>query len=197
MPQARLPDVNTSIITYRTKITNAIEAKKWSLMKGYLNSFNGTLPPEYRVIISSIEYNKIAKEDYSYVCQSCAAETLKEEIVVFNLLPNAMERLIYEDMPKKVWICTKCYSIPNELTKTIIKIIKLQNPSFIGVVPDPPDKKRGITDRLQFDVDSEYWGLNLLAEIEERLAKFRDDHWNKGDNEDDIDLDTSTEESEQ
>ena len=74
-------------------------------------------------------------------------------------------------MQKKVWICTKCYSIPNELTKTIIKIIKLQNPSFIGVVPDPPDKKRGITDRLQFDVDSEYWGLNLLAEIEEREAR--------------------------
>ena len=198
MPQARLPDINTSMITFRNKICKAIDDKEWTDMHGYLLALNGTLPPEYRVLISTIEYNKIAKEDTTYQCQSCHEQIPKEEIIVFDLLPSAMERLIYADESKKVWNCTKCRgSMPNDLTTTIISVSKLQNPSFLGVVPDAPQRKDGLMDRLKFDMQTKQWGLGTLAELEQKMAKFRDDHWNKGDNEDDMDIDTSTEESEQ
>ena len=49
MPQARLPDINTSMIKFRNEVLGAIKNRDWTLMHGCLDAYNGELPEEYQV----------------------------------------------------------------------------------------------------------------------------------------------------
>ena len=199
MPQARLPDVNTAYIKYRNEIIQAIKEKNWPLLHGTLHSLNALLPPEYRVLISSAEYDKLAVPEVSYKCNFCAKETDKSEIEVFDCVRTSVERLLVgfigaSDDNNKTWICAKCNKT-NKLQKTIISQTVLSNPIFLGVVPNPPERMDRLMDRLKFEKALEIWGLEFLSELEQKMALFRDDHWNRGEEEGDLAIDTSTEES--
>jgi len=198
MPQARLPDVNTAYIKCRNEIIQAIKEKKWVLLHGMLKTQNALLPPEYRVQISTAEYDKLAVPEVSYKCNFCTKETDKSNIQVFDCIRTSIERLLLVGVSQgdnKTWICAKCNKT-NKLQKTIISQTVLSNPSFLGVVPDPPARKDGLMDRLKFEKALEVWGLEFLSELEQKMALFRDDHWNRGDEESDLAIDTSTEEVE-
>ena len=69
------------------------------------------------------------------------------------------------------------------LNTTAISQTMLQNPTYLGIVPDPPERKNGLMDRMKFNIEIERWGWLLLNEEENKMAKFRDDNWNKGDEE--------------
>ena len=183
MPQARLPDINTAYIKYRNEIMAALKRKDYKMMHGSLNALNALLPPEYRVMVSSIEYEKLAKIDITYQCNSCSQEFEKEQVHVFELMPNALEGLIYSTTPEKVWVCEKCKTT-NKLKQTTISQIKLQNPTYFGVVPDPPERKDGLMEKRKFELHTETWCLTYLGELEMKMAKFRDDHWMRGQDED-------------
>ena len=63
---------------------------------------------------------------------------------------------------------------------------ELQNPTFLGVVPEPPTRTNGLMDRMRFNIEIERWGWLILGELEFKMGKFRDDNWKKGNNDDDI-----------
>ena len=52
MPQARLPDINTAFIRYRSEVLVGMKKGDWDSMHGSLNGINGLLPQEYQVKIS-------------------------------------------------------------------------------------------------------------------------------------------------
>lgn len=81
------------------------------------------------------------------------------------------------------------------LSNTSISQTILQNPTFLGIVPDPPQRKDGLMDRMKFNIEIERWAWLVLNELEFKMAKFRDDNWNKGD-EEMGDIDTSLDEKE-
>lgn len=196
MPQARLPDINSSFMKYRNEVIVAIKNKDWVLMHGSLNAINAILPESYRVIVSSKDYYKITKVEITYICNFCEHPNKKESITIFDTISNVVGGLIYGDAIYMIWICKQC-TRTNRLSETLIDKPKLQNPSFLGVVIDPPERKDGLMNRLVFNRTIAVWGLTLLKELEAKEAQFRDDNWNRGDMFDmDIDIDTVKEESE-
>ena len=71
MPQARLPDINTAFIRYRSEVLVGMKKGDWDSMHGSLNGINGLLPQEYQVKISDAKYYELVKEDIEYECNSC------------------------------------------------------------------------------------------------------------------------------
>ena len=191
MPQARLPDVNTAYNKYRNEFAAAVKDKNWNLMHGSLNATNALLPIEYRVRISTREYLSLSKVDTTYECKDCTHETKKEEIQVFDLIPDRMETLLVSPESQKVWICPKCH-VTNKLRLTAITKEELQNPVFLGVVPSPPI--RGVMHVREFERDTEIWGRLMEGELEQKMAQFRADHWMRGGEEDDLGIDGGEEE---
>ena len=91
-------------------------------------------------------------------------------------------------------ICPKCNKV-QRLKDTNVVITKLENPYFLGVVPEPPNKKQGLMDKLTFEKKVVSWVWQMLNELEHKMALFRDDNWTRGDElEDFSDIDTSAEE---
>ena len=194
MPQARLPDINTSIIKFRNEVLGAIKNRDWTLMHGCLDAYNGELPEEYQVKISTIEYRKIAKVDITYCCNVCAKETDKDLVEVFELTPNAVQVLLTSKTAShKTWQCPSCNQ-NNRLLETVVNETKLEEPSFLGVVEKPPNKKLGLMDHNTFEQKTKSWGLGYLSEIEHKAAQFRDDNWHRGDEETDLGIDGGEEE---
>ena len=71
MPQARLPDINTAFIRYRSEVLVGMKKGDWDSMHGSLNGINGLLPQEYQVKISDTKYYELVKEDIEYECNKC------------------------------------------------------------------------------------------------------------------------------
>jgi hypothetical protein len=191
--QARLPDINTAFIRFRSEAINALKAQNYDVMHGSLNASNALLPDEYRVIVDDNEYKKLTDTQINYVCTSCDKEIPRENIRIFDLIPDSMESLIYSNRPKKVWNCPKCKGLCL-LGKTVIKKNDLQNPSFVGVVPNPPTRQDGLMDRLRFHIEISRWAWLIIGELESRMGIFRDDNWKKGDELLDDNVDTKLEE---
>lgn len=185
MPQARLPDINTAYIKYRTEAIMALKGRDYNIMHGCIVAINALLPAEYQVIISSPDYDEQAKAETTYHCNHCEQDIEKEHIRVFELLPNAMQLLLHGHNTNKVWDCIKCHKL-NQLDNTRISQTVLQNPTFLGVVPEPPTRTNGLMDRMRFNIEIERWGWLILGELEFKMGKFRDDNWKKGNNDDDI-----------
>ena len=202
MPQARLPDINTAFIKYRNEVIGAIKRLDFNQMHGSLNAINGMLPDQYQVTISTAKYEDLTRTDIQYLCKTCTAnskepvEIPKESIRVFELYPNAMQGLLYGGIKEQVWNCPNCHTT-HILKETEISVTKLQDPYFIGVVPNPPNRKQGLMDKLTFNDKTVAWGWQMLNELEHKMAKFRDDNWSRGDDLEGFDdIDTSSEESE-
>jgi hypothetical protein len=183
MPQARLPDINTAYVKYRTEAIIALKLKRYNSMHGCLIAINALLPPEYQVIISSSDYNELSKTEVTYQCCTCEVSIQKENISIFELIPNSMQLLLHGQTSNKVWNCIKCNAL-NKLTSTRISQVVLQNPTFLGIVPESPSRTNGLMDRMRFNIEIERWGWLLLGELEFKIGKFRDDNWKRGDNDD-------------
>lgn len=182
MPQARLPDINTAYIKYRNETIWALKNKMYNLMHGSLVGINALLPLEYQVIISTVDYDQLSKTEITYLCVHCDVQVDKQDVSVFDLQPNSIQTLVHGKMINKVWNCIKCQGI-NMLNRTSISQTILQNPTFLGIVPEPPTRKNGLMDKLKFNIEIERWAWLCLGELEFKMAKFRDDNWNKRDEE--------------
>lgn len=179
MPQARLPDVNTAFIKWRNKVVTALEAFKYTAAIGSLNNFNACLPKEYQVKVSTILYNEALNAEKLLVhCRQCNEDidfrTVKRE----RVLADPLEEMITLKKYKDIWICSLCGKDNLTTTSEFIQA-KLPNPYYIGIVPDPPERKDGILDRHEYHRKIERWCWTMIGELEFKAAQFRDDSWQK------------------
>lgn len=181
MPQARLPDINTAFIKWRNKVVTSLESEKYTAVFGSLYSFNALLPEKYRVRISKAEYDEKLKEVGLFVvCEGCNAKSDWRQVNktqrVLSPLVNLMSGALYE----KIWICPSCdHDNPVSQTEKILN--KPKEPYFLGVVPPPPERMEGITDRNTYHKKVESWAWQFMYELEKNVAQFRDDNWHKSD----------------
>lgn len=175
MPQASLPDVNTAFIKYRNQALFNMDNGKYDAAIGSLYAFNGCLPEDYRVRISTIEYDAKTQQKMIAKCPYCDEEIELKDIKIEKMLNSLMIGILSKEKFDKVWLCYKCKQV-NRLAET--EMIKYQpaEPHFIGVVPKPPQRKDSLTDRKQFDIKSENWCWKLLDELEAKAASFRRDY---------------------
>ena len=201
MPQARLPDINTAFTKHRNEVITALKAGRYETVLGSLYALNGLLPdtvytededpelvgkPKYRVVMSDIEYNKLAKPTVYLFCYHCDPNDqngiLYEDVKFFNLLLPKVSQLLTWKKFEKAWKCPKCKEI-NKLKKTreLDKIAEtqLKEPFYLGVVPKPPRRQSGLMDRTKYHNKMIQWAETYLAELEAKMAQFRDDNWTK------------------
>lgn len=178
MPQAALPDINTSFIKWRNKITFELECEHYTAVLGSLNNFNACLDEKFTVQISTEAYNeKIAAEKLMCVCSKCKTEQNYKEVkkVIRRNLP--IVELITKRKHEDVWICQKC-SYENLIENTDFIQAKLPNPYYFQVVPDPP-KRSSFLDKKEFHKKFEAWTWTFFGELEHAAQMYRVAHWNK------------------
>jgi len=195
MVQARLPDVNTSFITFRNEAIRSLKANSYLSCLGALKSLNALLPEEYRVKMNNLQFNRESKINFKYLCKYCDEKTDGLNIKPFDYNLSPLDSLTSKRRSVKVWSCSSCHEL-NNLEHTDILKESLSEPSFLHVVPLPPTRKDGLLGRSEFKRQFLAWAWNMLNELEERMAKFRDDNWVKNDEFDDSDLDDDSNEDE-
>lgn len=179
MPQSRLPDINTAFITYRRQVLSGLNSLNYDLTFGALYALNGLLPEKYRVTISTLEYEQKTRKDVFAICNGCKAQIDYKTIQVYTLLLKPIEQFIEQVEDEKAWDCNKC-GYTNRLQQTEMIQTTLKEPYFLKVVPKPPMRKDGVMDRTKYHQKVKEWALTFLTELEERMAQFRDDNWQKG-----------------
>ena len=195
MPQAALPDLNTAYITYRREVLSNIKSKNYPLCYGALYNINALLPDEYVVTISDQLYLEATNLGQVVVCLGCQEQTDYLKIEICNIILTAEASMLTGQTREEIWFCSKC-RYENQLARTepVKKVLK--EPYFLKVVPKPPHRKTGLMAHSEFDRQVISWILQLLAELEHQMGRYRTDNWSKGDDDFEDNLDTSDEDQE-
>lgn len=192
--QSRLPDINTAFNTHRKRVIIAIERRDWLEALGSLYSINASLEMEFRVIISNQKYREMTKQDIIVSCNNCKETTEYKNIKIINVQNTLFSDFITNEKTKKVWFCPSCNQ-SNDLLKTKMEQTILTKPYYLGVVTEPPDRTDGLLSHVGYDRTMKRWCLTMLAELEAKMADYRDANWDRGEQEEMMDVDTSLEES--
>lgn len=193
--QSRLPDINTAFNTHRRRVIVSMDQDKFLDALGALFALNALLPLEYRVIISTNKYNDLTRQDLSALCDKCKNQFDYNKIKCQVIITTPAMELISKSKQERVWQCPKC-KFENIASKTTFTQTVLDKPYYLGVVPDPPSRQDGLSDRFGFTTRYKKWCWQMLYELEERMAQFRDDNWNRGDEEYDMSMVKAPEEDE-
>lgn len=182
MPQAVLPDINTSFIKWRNKIVTALESLNYTAVHGALNNFNACLEDKYQVHVSTPEYEaKLTAEKLLCTCTKCKKDQDYRLVKKRERRTSALVEMLTGLRFQKIWICDHCKH-ENIITRTEFTKTKLPNPYYLGVVPDAPERKDGIMDRKGFHRKFEAWVWSYFGELEHAATKYRIDNWQKTEN---------------
>lgn len=191
MPQSRLIDVNTAWIKHRNEVITSLKSGKYDSVLGSIYAINGLLPDtidektglyKYRVIFSDQEYANAIKPTTNVICYGCNNEFIYETLKFYNRKLSFIEQCITQSRYEKVWICPKCENV-NKQKKTKMQETKLKEPYYLGIAPKPPKMLIGLGHRSKFHAKMRQWVLSVLAELESRMALYRDDYLNREESE--------------
>ena len=181
--QSRLPDVNTAFIKRRNGAEEGLASKNWDKVFGNLYSWNALLPRikdddgilKYRVRISDIVFEKLTAVNSEAQCTKCDVCTDYTKIKIFDMIVPLTVEILTGSKTSKEWICPACKS-ENSILDTDILESHFQEPYYLGVVPKPPTRKEGLSDRGAYDRKVTNWAWNFIAELEEKSTQFREDY---------------------
>ena len=171
----------------------SLKSGDYNSVFGGLYSLNGLLPDtvddeepnklKYRVVISDYEYEKLTKHTIYAECYQCGEkDILFEKIPKFQIDCGFVGTLVSQVKQEEAWQCPKCHKF-NILRitrdKDLIAETTLKEPFFLGVVPKPPTRLDGVSDRTQFHAKMVRWAWTFLNELEAKMTQFRDDNWTK------------------
>ena len=172
MPSAALPDLNTGYITYRKRALDKLDSKKYGRCIGALYAWNGMLPEQYQVTVSTIEYQKATMQKPTVTCTSCDNKTDYDSIQIRDMIVPLIDNIISGQETEKVWLCEKCEHL-NKLTKTDVFKPSAKEPHFLKIVPKPPEYKDSIMDRIYYHKKMQDWVELFIAELEHQMGKYR------------------------
>jgi len=145
---------------------------------GGLYSLNALLPVEYRVTVSTEEFDKLTKTNLFMICKHCSKESKDNEVkIIDSLLPYDIA-CIKRETTEKVWFCPGCKK-SNKLANTVMKKEKIATYNYLHVMPEPPKRHDGLMDRRDYHRGMEIWTWTFMGELEERCGKLRHDFLNR------------------
>ena len=156
-----------------------------------MNTLNGLLPDKYRVIISTDQFNEKTKQGIFALCIGCEKEIDYSTVEPFEVICTFLESAITMQKTKTIWMCPECKTENQVNHERMIKT-KLQEPYFLRVVPNPPERKDGLIDRTNYHGLVSKWVWMAIGELEAQMAQFRDDNWHKEGELFDIESDVDT-----
>ena len=170
---AALPDLNSGYVTYRKYILSALASSNYDLATGYLYDLNAILPDDYKVEISTIKYNKKRKDEVTQAfCKHCKEPCLHKDIKIRNILLSSFGSLVSKRKYEDVWECPKCHK-DNLVIETDFEQLTLPKPHYLQVVPNPPEKKNGLVEALEYEKKMKVWIQMFQIELEHSMSKYR------------------------
>ena len=173
--QSRLPDINSAIVKHRTNALSAFSTGDWPSCIISLDAIIALLPEDYKIEINSEKYKEILADRKTIDCDKCQTQNILNDVKQFDLELEWMEQILIDQKTKRVWICTKCEKT-NDMQFEKIKTVKYNQPYYLGVVPFPPIKGRGISKRNSFDSEFAEWFDIVVKEIEQKVMLFRSEY---------------------
>jgi len=149
--------------------------QNWSGAIIALNDMNAFLPDEYRIVINTAEYEDKVNTKIGYICNYCKEEVPHNIIKVKQVLaPMIVNYLSGEEM-KSVWFCPKCQK-ENLLSQTKMIETKLEKPTYLKVVSEPPKQGIGIYNKRAYKTKIAAWLKNFDEEISHQLGLLRQEY---------------------
>lgn len=177
--QSVLPDLNTAIIKFRASVSSHLRERDYTGCFGSLYAMNGILDEEYRVKISTEEYDRLARQDITIKCQSCTETNDFLKIKVYNIIMPSLNQILSGNKYEKIWVCPKCKK-DNVLSSSAMQQTKLMPGGFLGVLPEPPERQGGVTDRTDYHNKVAQWVWTFVKEIEQKCGEERKAYLNRG-----------------
>lgn len=188
VPANALPDLNTAYIFYRTDVKNSIKSENFTGMVGSLFDLNALLPKEYQIKISTKEYNDLIRQDLTVICNhclkscehcktnngelECIAESKYHDIIIKQVITPYLLAAITGEETEKLWECKRCNN-NNLLSKTKMIQNVIAQPYYLKVIPNPPNRKDGFSDRTEYKIKMKNWGYQFLIELEHQMSLYR------------------------
>jgi hypothetical protein len=172
--QAKLPDVNARLVRYMNSAQNAYDRKDFSKAAISFEASIALLPDDYQPEINTTKYAELVKDKYNIVCDGCKEEHKRSTIYPYKLLLTNLDRLVSGQEIVTVWKCPSCAHV-RELRGSKTKVIKFYQPSYFGVIPEPPARK-GLHDRIGFEARFKKWFDIATREIEHKVGLYRTEY---------------------
>ena len=176
--QAKLPDINAAWVKERTYFFTCRDMHNWSGMILALDAMNALLPDEYRITVNTRKYDDFIEAKIGYICNDCKKEIPENMIKIKVAIAPLIINYISNSKTMTFWSCPECHK-ENLMSQT--KLIKetLQKPYYLKVVPEPPDRKRGIQDRKTYPMILLKYSALFFQELEHQLGLYRAEYVNE------------------
>jgi hypothetical protein len=172
--QAKLPDINNRLISYMSAAERAYNSGDFEKAAICFRATIALLPEEYKLEINTQKYNELVQNKHLIICTACKVESIREKIIPYQVLLTSLDRLVTRQQTIVVWGCPACEHV-EPLNTSQLKTIKYQNPSYFGVVPEPP-MREGFHDRIGFSHKSKIWYGIVCPEIENKVMLYRTEY---------------------
>ena len=173
--QSRLPDINSAIVKHRTNALSAFSCGDYPSCIISLDAIIALLPDDYKIEINSEKYKEILADRKTIDCDKCKTENILNDVTQYDLELGWQEQILIGVKSQRVWICIKCDML-NEMQFKKIKIVKYNQPYYLGVIPFPPIRGRGISKRNSFESEFAEWFDIVVKEIEQKVMLFRSEY---------------------
>lgn len=187
-----LPDISGRFSFWTSVATRELSACNYDAVIGALDNLNSLLGEEYRIIISTDEYNKRVLAEKFFVCNHCTMQRKEKvnegeddeyeetvdvprevnysDVHVFQLKNQYLKSIVLKSKATNVWRCPECRNINRLYDTTIIKS-EFENPFYVKAVPDPPI--RTSSNRVGFNKKFREWFNRYFKELENALMLYR------------------------
>lgn len=171
--ESRLIDINSRAGRYHYELLKDLKAGQFNNLIGELKATNALLPEEFRIKISTSEYNSKVQTKLIIKCPDCNTETPRESIKPYNKIQSTLDAILTKKNTIKVWKCPECFKVNPLSSKDMIQET-LPQPCFFRVIPDPPKRENNLTDRQAFESNFKSWAWLFVHELEKSIADYRE-----------------------
>ncbi len=164
MPSSSLPDLNTLWLKWTDVCNNCLRQSDFYGAIAAVFHLNAVFGDENRVEINSEKYDELTKENVKARCKICNEETTQNEMSTQTISTDYITRCLTGEDKETVWTCSNCRST-NTLKTTEFIREKFNSPRYLGVIPEPPTRKRGIAGYKSFEFAAKNWVRHAQDEI--------------------------------
>lgn len=183
--ESRLIDINSRAGRYHYELLKDLKAGHFNNLLGELKATNALLPDEFRIKISTTQYNELIKTKLLIKCPQCDYEIERQNIKTYNRLQSTLDSILTRKNTIKVWSCPECKKT-NILSDKDMTQEKLPEPTYHRVVPDPPKRENNLTDRQAFESNFKAWAWLFVHELEKSIADYREKYLQRNQMEGDL-----------
>ena len=179
--EAKLPDVNASIVTHRKAAMNGFDKGDYIKTAISFDSIIALLPDDYKPIINTEMYYEKIKGRRLIFCDVCTTlnekkvavptQHARENIETYEMLLSNEDQFLMNQETCLVWTCPNCENTRPLLGSTI-RNETFQRPFYTGIIPDMP-RRVGLHDRIGFSRKFKDWYQIAFREIENQIGLYR------------------------